>query len=579
MTGRSALVFATFVFATFVFGCAERAPSLPLPPGPVELADDAGTQPPEAPEAPPPEPEAPLRLRADVPPLSGGTMVVTSSGLAVAGDELTDQLWVLDVASRTLLGAVELDPGAMPGRAVEDAEGLVQVITRRGGELLRVDPRALEIVSRRRVCAAPRGLAFEAERGLVHVACAGGELLSLRPEGGEPVRALDLEPDLRDVVAVGDRLYVSRFRSAELLALDEDGAIVARGRPEVRSFPVLDPPIETEPHVAWRLVASGDDVLMIHQQMIASDLAAITVTSGGATYYIPEATGIRGGVPPSIVSAVATTFDASARPIESAPLSGVVVVDAIVTELGLMVASSQRAEVAVHRAADGAVLTFVQDPAVLFRRFVPHARITDVVWRPRALAMDPGREAFHRGTRAGVACASCHPEGHEDGHVWRAADTGPRRSQSLLGGLAGTEPFHWSGDLPSFRHLMSAQAARLLTEFSAEDQAAMLAWLDAQPAIPGRGGAASEDRAAFERAGCASCHAGEALSDELNHDVGAGPFQTPRLRGVLLRAPYFFDGCAPGLEATLDGTCRSIEEHGVEDPAERERVVSYLRSL
>ncbi len=573
MNGRGALVFATFIFA-----CAERAPSLPLPSGPIELADDAGTPPPEAPD-PPPEPEAPLALRSDVPPLSGGTMVVTSEGLAVAGDELTDQLWVLDVEPFTLRGVIDLDPGAMPGRAVEDGEGLVHVVTRRGGELLRVDPRALEIVSRRRVCAAPRGLAYEAERGLVHVACAGGELLSLRPEGGEPVRALDLEPDLRDVVVVGDRLYVSRFRSAELLALDEGGAVVARGRPLPRSFPVVEPPIETEPHVAWRLLASDGGILMIHQEMIASDLAAITVTSGGATYYVPEATGIRAGVPRSIVSAAMTTFDASAEPIESRPLSGVVVVDAIVSELGLMAAASERAEVAVHRSADGSVLTFVQDPAILFRRFVPHARITEVIWRPRRLVMDPGREAFHRATRAGVSCASCHPEGHEDGHVWRAADTGARRSQSLLGGLAGTEPFHWNGDLPTFRHLMSAQAARLLTEFSADDQAAMLAWLDAQPEVPGRGGATSEDRAAFERAGCASCHAGEALSDELNHDVGGGSFQTPRLRGVLLRAPYFFDGCAPALEATLDGSCRAVEEHGVADPAERGAVVSYLRSL
>ena len=36
-----------------------------------------------------------------------------------------------------------------------------------------------------------------------------------------------------------------------------------------------------------------------------------------------------------------------------------------------------------------------------------------------------------------VACATCHPEGAEDGHVWLFPGDGPRRTQTLLGGLSG----------------------------------------------------------------------------------------------------------------------------------------------
>ena len=61
---------------------------------------------------------------------------------------------------------------------------------------------------------------------------------------------------------------------------------------------------------------------------------------------------------------------------------------------------------------------------------------------------------FHVDAGGGVACASCHPEGGEDGRVWNFTCLGPRRSQSLRGGLSGTEPFHWDGDMPDFSTLV-----------------------------------------------------------------------------------------------------------------------------
>jgi hypothetical protein len=84
------------------------------------------------------------------------------------------------------------------------------------------------ITGRTAVCAAPRGLAYDPATDLVHVACAGGELVSLPASDGPATRSLLLDPDRRDVIVEGDHLRVSRFRSAEILTVDASGAVTAR---------------------------------------------------------------------------------------------------------------------------------------------------------------------------------------------------------------------------------------------------------------------------------------------------------------------------------------------------------------
>src|SRR6185312_1752077 len=60
---------------------------------------------------------------------------------------------------------------------------------------------------------------------------------------------------------------------------------------------------------------------------------------------------------------------------------------------------------------------------------------------------DSGHTMFHRDAGMGIACASCHVEGQEDGRVWHFTPTGARRTQALDVGLANTAPFHWDGDM------------------------------------------------------------------------------------------------------------------------------------
>jgi cytochrome c peroxidase len=45
--------------------------------------------------------------------------------------------------------------------------------------------------------------------------------------------------------------------------------------------------------------------------------------------------------------------------------------------------------------------------------------------------------------------------------------------------------------------------------------------------------------------GCATCHRGAALTNNLTVDVGTGGhFQVPSLLGLALRSPFMHDGCA-----------------------------------
>src|SRR5205814_8592340 len=73
-----------------------------------------------------------------------------------------------------------------------------------------------------------------------------------------------------------------------------------------------------------------------------------------------------------------------------------------------------------------------------------------------ASVRDTGRELFHRDSGGGIACASCHGEGAEDGHTWVFNTVGARRTQAVHVGLKGTEPFHWNGDMPNLSHLMES---------------------------------------------------------------------------------------------------------------------------
>ena len=165
------------------------------------------------------------------PPLSGGTLLVMADGqTAFASDPDRDQLYFADLKNETLLGTIPLMPGDEPGRVLETSYGLFAVL-RGAGAIVKVDQLSRALLDRRPVCAAPRGVA-EGE-GQLFVTCAGGELVSLAADTLAERWRKVIQRDLRDVVWSGGKLFVSRFRSAELLVLSpvDGSALQAPRRP------------------------------------------------------------------------------------------------------------------------------------------------------------------------------------------------------------------------------------------------------------------------------------------------------------------------------------------------------------
>jgi hypothetical protein len=241
--------------------------------------------------------------------------------------------------------------------------------------------------------------------------------------------------------------------------------------------------------------------------------------------------------------------------------------------------------IAIAYAGDGSIVVQSREPAMLA---FPDGTSVTLATDSRA---DTGHEVFHANAGGFIACASCHPEGNEDGRVWTFACSGARRTQSLQTGLEGTEPFHWSGDEVDFSHLMTdVFVGRMSGPTLAADQAdALLSWLDAQPrpphATPADPAAVARGQMLFDdtqNIGCVTCHAGSEFTDSQTVDVGTnGRFQVPSLVGVGSRAPYMHDGCAATLRDRFSPTCGGTN-HGVTSQlsdAQISDLIAYLETL
>jgi hypothetical protein len=205
------------------------------------------------------------------------------------------------------------------------------------------------------------------------------------------------------------------------------------------------------------------------------------------------------------------------------------------------------------------------------------------------VAYDTGHELFHRDAGARIACASCHAEGGDDGHVWHFASIGPRRTQSVNVGLEGTAPFHWSGDQPNIAALMEDVFVTRMggVHESPARTNALQAWLFAQSPLPPQRAAndpaAQRGKVLFEGdALCSTCHSGPKLTDNMNVDVGTGEaLQVPSLRGIGYRQPLIHNGCAATLRDRFDPSCGG-EKHGRTaqlSAAQLDDLIAYLETL
>jgi cytochrome c peroxidase len=204
---------------------------------------------------------------------------------------------------------------------------------------------------------------------------------------------------------------------------------------------------------------------------------------------------------------------------------------------------------------------------------------------------DTGHAVFHSRAGGGLACASCHPEGGEDGRVWQFDPIGQRRTLTVRGGILSLAPYHWDGDLADIPSLAAeVLVKRMSGPVLAPDQLAALEhFVDAIPYLPlsppadpqsvARGSQLFYD---LQNVGCTSCHRGTQLTNHNVTDVGTGgPFKVPSLRGVAWRAPYLHDGRALTL-ADRFSPLGGGDSHGTTSQLSQAQItdlVNFLESL
>lgn len=543
-------------------------------------------------------------------PTVGGHLAIVNHGRTLAlADAEHDRLRLFDINSLQPGANIDLGVNAWPTRVQDRNEGY-DVLLRGRGQLARVV--GSTVTWSVDVCAEPRGLAIDAQ-GNALVGCAGGELVTVTSAGAVSTRATDVE--WRDVLVKGEQISGSSFRAAQLVQLGATSTV----RTQPRNVPVSLGMLHT-PQVAWKTMVTPAGVVMVHQlhAQQLDDGTTPTGTGGGS--------GGSGSVPPTSLygnpvnfqspptAAVVTgvsVFDQTGHLLSTATASDVMPVDAALSPDGTMLAiagaggtglsiygmNSVNGGTAFPRVQLGGLsLSSVLwlDPSRLV--VVEALRATPMQFDLKTgLMTTPMREPlsgsvahalFHNAPANGaaLACASCHPEGGEDGHVW-LIDGQPRRTQSLTGDVMQRMPFHWKGDVKDLGAVMQNTFVTRMGGVPVDNTTTQMLgnWLSGLPAPRPSVvlDAAQRDAgtAAYAKAGCAGCHLADGSKGPAA-DIGTGlKVFTPSLIGVAARAPYLHDGRLASLEArVLDDTM----PHG--DLAklsitERGALLKYLQSL
>ena len=228
------------------------------------------------------------------------------------------------------------------------------------------------------------------------------------------------------------------------------------------------------------------------------------------------------------------------------------------------------------------------------------AAVTSVVlWRRSGVARDPkierGRRLFHatRDARLGMSrgCASCHPDGRDDGLAWTSPD-GLRQTPILAGRVAGTGPYGWFGEHKTVRDHLNETFTRLggtgLSTHSEEDLEALIAYVSSLPpppkTKPKEPDMVERGKQVYVAYGCNGCHT-DGGTDAKAHDVGSGKkgerrvdFDTPSLLGVRGSAPYYHDGRYSTLDEMLSAKDQRMFP-GTLSGADKNALLAYLETL
>ncbi|MGE0789635.1 MAG: hypothetical protein AB7S26_28440 [Sandaracinaceae bacterium] len=487
-----------------------------------------------------------------------------------------------------------------------------------------------------------------AEGIVVRLAEAGGgvlETVRLRDSEGHPIA------DLRDVVVQEDVLfYVSRFRSAEILVVrDAEGVIGADDIHDAPRVTLADGAMrEMDSTVAWRMrrIGTGNEVLLVFQQAQSSQLGTLGAPAPLNQYY-------GGSCDYGVIRSAIARFNGNTYTDTQPVANAVLVVDGAVAGSSIALAAASepsvprdesaglgfgnfngvrsvpstsssplctsgfsfttgaaehfgrpRAATGVAVLPDGHVIAQYRDPGELVVGRILGSNPTDSYYEGSSSqdvttgtvrlsggsVENAGHALMHEAAGSGAACASCHPEGGDDGHVWKF-DSGIRRTQTMNGGILNTAPFHWASDVRDMTAVMDGTFVGRMggTRPAPAEIAAFEQWVDALPATPGivvDSAQVDRGRSVFMSTGCTDCHSGDLRTNNevaANNEVpmaeteAAAPLPraaVPALYEVIYHAPYFHNGTAETLDDVV-----AMHHGDTLDEAGRTDLVAYLRSL
>ena len=209
-------------------------------------------------------------------------------------------------------------------------------------------------------------------------------------------------------------------------------------------------------------------------------------------------------------------------------------------------------------------------------------------------AVDPswatGRLLFHavgdtRISRDGRACASCHPDGRDDGLTWQTPEGG-RRTILLAGRVHEGSPLSWIGPERSLDQHLKIAISRLggTGRLGVEDRRSLESFVRslAPPAAASSASTVAErGRRIFQSrgAGCATCHAGPLGTDNKPHMIQGVPLNTPSLLAVGHGGPYFHDGRYATLHELLADPELGMGDTSHLSGSDRDALEAYLQSL
>jgi DNA-binding beta-propeller fold protein YncE len=191
--------------------------------------------------------------------------------------------------------------------------------------------------------------------------------------------------------------------------------------------------------------------------------------------------------------------------------------------------------------------------------------------------------------RGALACATCHPDGRDDGLSWKI-EKATLQTPLLAGRIVGTHPYKWDGGDPDLKTSLATTMKRLggigLDKAQTANLAAYLEMLPA-PRTPTRDATqVARGKSLFDSAevGCRSCHDGATYSDNLQHKFKGSSLasaDTPSLIGLAASAPYFHDGSAATLEALLRdrGAVHGMAETAKLTEQQTTDLIAFLETL